>query len=181
MKRFKGRHVIFIALCFCCLIGSCRQSQTRLPDSGAGFEADTALSAYIFINTECPVCNKYRGSFRQIRTGRAKLYFVFPGAQPLQDIRAFLAYDSLSSDRAILDTDYAFSKKLKAVITPQAVVLKGGLIRYSGLIDGRFPDIGSERRGGYEKYLENALISLQNNVAPRIPYTQAVGCFIEPD
>lgn len=148
--------------------------------SGVPFVEPPGISAYVFINTACPVCLKYQGVFKQYATADPPVYFVFPGRQDSAAIGDYATYDSLQADRIVLDPAYRLCRRLKAEITPQVVLLSGGRIVYSGLLDNRFPDIGSERPAATVNYLNNALISLQKNGSVPIKYTRPVGCFIEP-
>jgi hypothetical protein len=59
--------------------------------------------------------------------------------------------------------------------------MKDNQICYRGLIDDRFTTISALKPKASINYIENALNSLRKNEAIKIPYTKAVGCFIEPN
>ena len=149
--------------------------------SGEKIELNPQLSVYVFLNTECPICQKYQGSFKSLKLGSTPVYYVFPGIQDKDLIQEMCVFDSMNFKQVILDSDFRLSKQLKANTTPEAMIMKDNQIYYRGLIDDRYSSIGASKPKASINYIENALNSLRKNEAIKIPYTKAVGCFIEPN
>lgn len=141
---------------------------------------DSSLTVLYFLNTECPICQKYLGTFKQMNHPKAQVYYVFSGVQNKEAIHEMCAYDSISNAAVLLDEKYLLAKAFKAEITPEVIILKHMKTVYKGMIDDRFLSIGTSKSKSSVNYVENALISLNKNEAVKIPYTKAVGCFIEP-
>jgi len=136
---------------------------------------------YFFLNAECPICLKYQGSFKEINKQYAdsfNIYFVFPGELERKIAIAFCAYDSINKNMIILDNNFSKTRFAKAVITPQAVIVKNNKILYSGKIDDRFMALGSEKKSSIN-YVKNALNSLLKNEPIAIKETEPIGCLIE--
>ena len=149
--------------------------------SGGKIELNSKLSVYVFLNPECPICQKYQGSFKSLKLGSTPVYYVFPGLQDKELIKQMCVFDSINFRQVILDTDYRLTTELKANTTPEAIIVEDKQILYRGMIDDRFTSIGASKPRASVNYIENALNSLQKNEAIKIPYTKAVGCFIEPN
>ena len=110
----------------------------------------------------------------------SKVYFVFPGAQNLDDLIQFANYDSIDKGKAFWDHDFKLTRYLNAQVTPEVILRHNGKTVYKGKIDNRFKSISSHITQADTNYLQNALISLEKNGGKDIVNTQAVGCFIEP-
>jgi len=149
--------------------------------SGEKIELNPQLSVYVFLNTECPICQKYQGNFKQLKFSNTSVYYVFPGIQDKELIKEMCVFDSINFKHVILDSDFRLTKQLKATTTPEAIIMKDNQICYRGLIDDRYSSIGASKPKASINYIENALNSLGKNEAIKIPYTKAVGCFIEPN
>ena len=144
-------------------------------------EFNDSCTVFIFLNTECPICQKYQGYFKSLKKIKEQVYYVFPGQQNELVIQAFGDFDSLDRWTLIPDPEYTLSKKMKASVTPEVIVLKNKKVMYQGKLDDRFENIGSSKPFAHVNYVENALNSLRRNERVKIPYTKAVGCFIEPN
>jgi hypothetical protein len=145
--------------------------------AGQSLDADKGIKLFIFINTECPISQKYQGKFSQIIKSNA--YWVFPGKQALQNIKEFIQYDSLKLERCIADNEYQLCKHVGASVTPEAIVVQDAVVQYAGKIDNRFKNLGSNESEPDTNFVENALTSLRNHVPIQIKKNQAIGCFIE--
>ncbi|MFM6982745.1 MAG: hypothetical protein ACKOXF_01335 [Chitinophagaceae bacterium] len=133
---------------------------------------------FIFLNPECPICQKYQGSFNQYKND--SVIYVFPGDIKRSSIVKFAEYDSLKEHQIIIDRNFSLTRLLNARTTPQAIITKNGRIVYSGLIDDRFVALGSARTIAHTNYIRNALNSLLKNDKVAVSKTEPVGCFIEP-
>lgn len=144
-------------------------------------------SVIYFLNSECPICLKYQGSFKSTYQKFNKYYnfqYVFCGPQSEQDIKDFCAYDSIPYNRIVLDEDNKIAHTMGATTTPQVLIMSTASDNnylYSGKIDDRFESISSQKPKASINYIEKALISLQKNELIEISETTPVGCFIEPD
>ncbi len=178
MNKFKtALHFLSgLALLLCT---SCNKPVTLKTMSGDEFTENNLPHVYIFLNTECPICQKYQGSLKQYRSDSVRYYFVFPGKQDLQSVREFIDYDSLEPETVIRDTALKLTQALGATLTPQSVVRLNGNKRYSGLIDDRFVTLASSKPKPTVNYIRKALNSLRENERAEIKDTKAVGCFIE--
>lgn len=176
MKKFNLQFSFFCILIFF----ACNKLQNEQVISFAGqqIDVDKGIKVFVFINTECPISQKYQGKFTQ--TIKANTYWVFPGQQDTNEIKSFLKYDSLSPDRCILDVSYQLCKQIGATVTPEAIVTEDGKVKYSGKIDNRFKNLGSNEMEPDTNFVENALTSLRNHEPIEIKKNQAIGCFIEP-
>lgn len=134
-----------------------------------------------FLNVDCPICQKYQGQFSSMDLDFSPVYYVFPGQQDKQKIKELCLYDSINYDFVIIDSTFKLTKYFNATVSPQAMIRHNSKIVYQGLIDDRFTSIGTSKPIASINYIENALNSLQKNEAIKIPYTKAVGCFIEPN
>ncbi len=140
-----------------------------------------------FLNAECPICQKYQGSFKSTYQKFSRYYnfqYVFSGPQSEQDIKDFCAYDSIPYDRIVLDNANNIAHTMGASTTPQVLIVSDKTDNeylYSGKIDDRFESISSQKPQASINYIEKALISLQKNEPIEISETIPVGCFIEPD
>lgn len=145
---------------------------------------DSNIIVLYFLNTECPVCQKYAGNLKPVYTkfkGACRFYYVFPGKQTKKDVKSFCEYDSIPAGNIIYDTDYENTKHFGAEITPQVMIFYKKQLVYSGKPDDRFESIASWKPKATINYIGNALISLQRNEPVEITKTDPVGCFIEPD
>ncbi len=166
---------------FICLFSNCSNPKSYQTLNGDSIQMNDSLSIYIFLNTECPICQKYQGSFRNMNFHEQSVYYVFAGVQDKNSIVEMCKYDSIDPSKVLIDSEYELTKSLKATVSPEAIIRFKNQIVYTGLIDDRFSVIGASKPFASINYIENALNSLHKNEAIKIPYTKAVGCFIEPN
>lgn len=171
-KRFNLIWIFFLLM-------ACQKSDTNFYNlNGSCVHFDTGAKVFIFLSTDCPICQKYQGSLKQYN--KDSVFVVFPGATDTNAVKAFANYDSIHYNQVIIDSDYRLTNMLGAKTTPQAIVTFNGRVKYKGLIDDRFMALGSARQFAHVNYIRNALISLQQNHADSIAHTEPVGCLIEP-
>jgi hypothetical protein len=181
MKKFNPQIIFFILSSL--TLASCRTKPTDFVSlSGEFLPLNNSPTVLVFLNVECPICQKYQGEYSQIMKRHPESYFAFVlcGQQDLQAVKSFLAYDSIPLKLAYLDKDFRMAKTFKAKITPQAVIIKDHQTVYSGKLDDRFENLGSSKASASINYVDNALFSLAKNEKVKISHTEAVGCFIEP-
>ena len=79
------------------------------------------------------------------------------------------------------DFKNSFINKYEASVTPEVFLLdKEENVRYQGLINNRFTQIGVGNNGEIINYLEDAIKAYIKNEEIVIKRTTAIGCFIEP-
>lgn len=174
-------HKIIFIFFFILVLQSCNQTNTKFAN-GQLFEWKDSTTVYFFLNSECPLCNRFKGRFLyyQKQFPNTTFYYVFYGESSVNNGLNFLKSDSISTSQIILDTDKEIFSKLKPIVTPQVIVTKNNTIQYSGLLDDRFTELGVIQTKITIDYLSNALNSLLNNETVKIAQTKPAGCYIEP-
>ncbi len=182
MKKFNPQIKFFICSMICIMSCGTKTGNFKSLDGRLLNLHEDSVNVLIFLNTECPVCQKYQGAFRPMvsRHPEVSFAFVFCGVQNEKEVRAFCDYDSIPPAMIFTDRHYTMARRFKASVTPQVIVLKGDKEVYSGRIDDRFRNLGASGRTPGINYVENALFSLSGNEEIQIRHTEAVGCFIEP-
>ncbi len=139
----------------------------------------------IFINIDCPVCNRYAPEIQRLETrfapSRVKFWLVQTDAEEsLSRTRKHLQEFGYDID-LLRDTRGALVRLSKAAVTPEAAVFdsKGQLV-YHGRIDNRFADFGKARPTPTRRELQDALESLLAGKPVSVPHEPAVGCTIPP-
>ena len=169
-----------IAFIFYCLI-LCLACQHHVSKNNTKLTLSKQVTVLFFLNTECPICEKYLGSFKKINTMFGSQYdikYIFPGYQNKQTILQYCQYDSILSKQIIQDTLLEYTKLAKATVTPQVVIINNQKIIYSGKIDDRFMSLGSEKTPSVN-YVDNTLNLLQKNEEISYCKNDPIGCIIE--
>lgn len=174
---------------FCLLFQGCTQGNKKPAGRSSLFSAGILLdktSVIYFLNSECPICRKYQGSFKTTYrkfNHQFRFYYVFCGIHSEQNIKDFCDYDSLPYQCAVQDPDGQMAETFGARTTPQVIIIdphsSGNEYTYSGKIDDRFESISSFHPYATVNYIENALNSLLKNEPVEITETDPVGCIIE--
>jgi len=175
MNRFNLLANFFLITVFCSIVSCNYNAEIDSNEALRDELLEDSISVFIFLNIECPICQKYQGDFKKYT--KYNTHYVFPNDSNKQKIREFLAYDSIDAN-IIYDMALIYPKMLGATTTPQVVITQHKQIVYSGLIDDRFINLGSSRPPSIN-YIENTLNSLLKNERPKISSTEAVGCLIE--
>ncbi len=178
----------YLFWCFLFLL-SCQQLPKKPPIIHSKYFANDIVfnktAVIYFLNTECPICQKYQGSLKTIFTkfnDKFNFYYVFSGPITEKNILDFCDYDSIPYKNVIMDLQGFYAKSFGAKVTPQVIILSKDFKQlYSGKIDDRFESLGSFKPNASINYIENALISLLNHETIEISETEPVGCFIEHD
>lgn len=143
-----------------------------------------SATVIIFLQPECPFCNSYTKTLRQLdstfRANDVKLLGVMAGTNfSNQELQVFRDEHKLHFPM-LLDPEFVLTKQLNATITPQAFLLdRQGNVLYHGMIDNWGYEIGKMRARTTEFYLLDAVDQLLNG-KPVIPdSTKAIGCYIQ--
>jgi hypothetical protein len=145
---------------------------------------------WLFISTDCPICNGYQPEIERLRMRFAPRGIEFVGVYaevPLErsEMEAHVAkYDMKYPVR--IDTDRAIQRRLGARMVPEVVVTAGApdssgnpaAFLYRGRIDDQWPERGSRRPSATVHDLERALEAIVAGQAPAVRTTTPVGCVL---
>lgn len=153
-------------------------TNTKQPNFGS-----SAYSVIVFYAPECPICistTKALNELAAIYQAKVPFYLVYPSNYYSNGfIRKFHKKYGLKLP-AFKDKQKALVHALQASITPQVFVIDNkGNVLYNGKIDNQYEDVGQRRTVVTAYYLRDALDSVLKGEQPAIPFTKAVGCFIE--
>lgn len=141
-------------------------------------------SVIIFLSPDCPLCQNYALTIKQMQEEfekqGIKFYGIFPGTwYSVKDIKKFKSDYKLNINM-LLDEKKALSHLLKATVTPEAVIINAdGKIVYQGRIDNWMYAAGKKRTVITKHELKDALEDIVNNKVISITKTEPVGCLIE--
>ena len=111
---------------------------------------------------------------------QVRFYAVFPSSNSTQaSAEKFLADYQLEDAEILLDTDKAFTRRVGATVTPEAVILgPDDEILYRGRLSNAYSAPGRMRHGKRINDLMNMLRRLETGGTIDPPWLPAVGCFI---
>ena len=82
---------------------------------------------------------------------------------------------------AAIDHDGALAARVRATITPEAVVVdRNGEVRYRGRIDNFYAALGRPRQVVTVHDLQDAVKAMADGQPVATPETEAIGCYIVP-
>ena len=181
-------HKFIFLLCY--LICMQSNAQQVLLTSTTGKQCtDTELykgkaTVFFFITPECPLCQSYTLTIRNLVTQFSTNGITFIGIIPdnnysTDDIIAFKQTYALPIE-LFKDEKLQLVSKYKVTITPEVVVVNNrGTVLYQGRIDNWAYALGKKRRVITEHDLQNSLQLIVSNKPIKISKTKAIGCFIE--
>ncbi|WP_192579014.1 redoxin domain-containing protein [Fibrisoma limi] len=150
----------------------------------AGKEPKPQPTVYIFLNTECPVCQQYTPRladlYRRFRKSDVRFVGVYPLRTDLpQTIRQFhKLYQLPFAGQA--DPGARLARYFRAHVTPEVVLMAAdGTVSYQGAIDDWYVSLGKHRPSPTQHFLRDALDALLAGQPVAVPRTDAVGCLIE--
>lgn len=141
-----------------------------------------SLRVLIFLETECPICQKTTGRVQALATDYAeKVTFeaVYPTETVThQEVRVFKQeYNFRLPYR--LDPSHRLVKRYKVTTTPEVVLLSPtDQVLYQGSVDNQFYKLGKYRPSPTEFYLRDAIEATLNNRPILIPRVTPVGCLM---
>ena len=146
--------------------------------------AKQKLSVFFFLAPECPLCENYAVTIKDLRQkfGREEVSFygIFAGeTYSPNEITLYMARFQLPV-KALKDPNYLLTEHFGASVTPEVFVVdsKGQLV-YQGKIDNWIAALGKKRLQATRFYLEDALTASLAGREITTPKTEAVGCLIE--
>lgn len=144
------------------------------------------LRVYIFLSESCPICQSITIELKKLHQQFGPLQVEFIGLFPdgiLSDAQTRQAFGKKYglSFPLQLDSGQVLTKKFKAEITPEVVVVNNETetILYRGNVDNSFASLGKRRTVVTEHYLRNALESWMKGKKILLSETQPVGCIIQ--
>jgi len=147
-------------------------------------------TVWLFISTDCPICNGYQPEIERLRMRFAPRGIEFVGVYaevPLErsEMEAHVAKYGIKYPMRI-DTDRAIQRRLGARMVPEVVVTAGApesagntaAFLYRGRIDDQWPERGSRRPSATVHDLERALEAIVAGQQPAVRITTPVGCVL---
>jgi hypothetical protein len=143
------------------------------------------FTVYVFLAETCPISQQATLPLRELHARYAAqgVHFVgvFPGSTATTASLAEFAKQYAVPFALQLDPGQQLTRRLKARITPEAVVVAadGQRILYQGRLDDRYAALGERRSLSQHHELAEALADLAAGRPVTVPRTEAIGCFIE--
>src|SRR5690242_59070 len=130
---------------------------------------DAAGAVLIFIATDCPISNSYAPEINRIcmeyggeGPGKFRFYLVYADPDLTPQTAAKHAHDFGYTCPTLLDTHHRLLERLRARVTPEAVVLgPDGAVRYHGRIDDKWAGYGKARPEPTTRELRAALDAIR--------------------
>ncbi|MBX9720921.1 MAG: redoxin family protein [Candidatus Obscuribacterales bacterium] len=170
--------LLSLGLCFAGELASTGVAQAVTPEL-----TDQLLQkggVFIFFEPSCPICAEYFPSIERLEAKYAKLdrfYLVFASQEKDAADKFIAEYHPHSA--VLIDNSSQLQSRLKAKVTPQAIVVCANKIEYSGRIDDRYVSIGNRRSVVRCHDLAEALSALSQGKSVPIKSTNPVGCFLQ--
>ena len=142
------------------------------------------LTVYTFLNTECPISQRYVRTLVALQQQYAPSNIQFVAMFPLrsdspQIIKRFRADYKLSFS-GHPDAEAQLARHFGVRVTPEVVVMQAdGRVVYQGAIDDWYVGLGKNRPEPSQRYLHDALGALAVGQAVVHARTDAVGCLVE--
>lgn len=148
------------------------------------FEKEQKAAVFIFITNDCPIANAYAPEINRICEAYAKKSIVFYLVHVDPDLKADAARkhakDFCYTCPVLLDPEQALVGRLKATVTPEAVVVSPeGKTLYRGRIDDRYITYMKQRAEPESRDLRAALDAICEGKPVPAAETKAVGCIIQ--
>lgn len=138
----------------------------------------------VTLSPDCPLCQKYSLSFRQLDSAFSAegvvFLGIFPGEYYSVDEMKDYVRDYEIPFECVLDTEMTLTKRLKAQVTPEVFVYTADeKLVYSGAIDNWAVTVRKHRQVVNEFYLRDALNSVLSGTEVEIKNIVPVGCLIQ--
>ena len=140
-------------------------------------------TVWVFLDPECPICQSYTLTLRQMHEKYASRGVTFRGlyASPVikkRDIRDFHKTYKVPFPGET-DRNYLHARRWNATVTPEVVVTSPiGEVLYRGAIDNWYYALGRNRPEPTEHYLKDALDAVLGGNPVVKKSTKAVGCLM---
>lgn len=183
------RWTLVLALASCLAAQDRVDTRLRIRDTAGNMQTPFSvpagrMSALFFVTTDCPISNQYAREIQRIcreYEGSTSCFLVYvdPDLTPAQ-IAKHVADFGHAGYPVIHDSRHELVKATGATVTPEAAVIRDGMIAYRGRIDDAYATWGKRRAVVTEKDLRNALEAAAAGRAAPASRTKPVGCFIPP-
>ena len=149
-------------------------------------------TVWLFISTDCPICNNYQPELERLRARYTPLGIDFIGVYAEVPVSATEVGEHVRQFAitypTIVDDDRAIRNRFGVRFVPEVVVTAGGrdatinplAFLYRGRIDDQYPERGSRRPSATTHDLNDALRDITQGRAPAARVTTPVGCVLEP-
>ena len=149
-------------------------------------------TVWLFISTDCPICNNYQPELERLRARYTPLGIEFIGVYAEVPVSATEVGEHVRQFAitypTIIDDDRAIRKRFGVRFVPEVIVTAGGrgatidplAFLYRGRIDDQYPERGSRRPSATTHDLNDALRDITQGRAPAARVTTPVGCVLEP-
>lgn len=135
----------------------------------------------ILLDAECPICQKYTRTIRELQVRHPKTAFVgvFTKWNDAEAIAAFAKEYEVGMP-LLSDPRHKLIRVLKATTTPEVFLFdRQGALHYRGAIDNWFYALGNYRPQITEHYLEDAIKALAAGRPAPVSTTKPIGCIIQ--
>lgn len=149
-------------------------------------------TVWLFLSTDCPICNNYQPGLEQLRARYTPLGIEFIGVYAevpvsMREVEDHVRQFAITYP-TIVDDDRAIRNRFGVRFVPEVVVTAGGrdatidplAFLYRGRIDDQYPERGSRRPSATTHDLNDALRDITQGRAPAARVTTPVGCVLEP-
>lgn len=150
----------------------------------AGAPVPPVATVYVFLADTCPISQNATPTLRALHAAYAprgvRFVGVFPALQMRPaDVVLFQKQYPLPFP-VRLDAGQQLTRRLKARITPEVVVLAPDetTVLYQGRIDDAYARLGQRRTVVQHHELRDALTAIVARQPVPVPRTEAVGCFV---
>lgn len=135
----------------------------------------------IMLDAECPICQKYTRTIRELQVKFPKTAFVgvFTKWNDAEAIADFARQYEVGMP-LLSDPRHRLVRALKATTTPEVFLFdRHGALQYRGAIDNWFYALGNYRPNITEHYLVDAINALAAGKPAPVAQTKPIGCIIQ--
>ncbi len=146
------------------------------------FKPVSQLRVLVFLDTECPICQKSTPKIRQLVEDykhQVEFEIIYPTRTETREGAAAFEHAYQLSVKHRLDPTHQLVKQYKATTTPEVVLLSArSEVLYKGNIDDQFYKLGAYRAAPEKHYLRDAIEATLARRPVAVRYVPAVGCLI---
>lgn len=146
------------------------------------FKPEPRLLVLVFLDTECPICQKSIPKIRQLigdYRNAVEFELVYPTHTETGERVAAFEKNYQLSVKHRLDPGHQLVRQYQVTTTPEVILLSPkSRVLYKGNIDDQFYKLGAYRATPGKQYLRNAIEATLASRPVTTPYVPAVGCLI---
>lgn len=153
---------------------------TKLPLAGY---KNHELTVYLLLAHDCPVCQKYGATFRELSVKYPLASLQVIGIAPADGATAEKIGEFARSYQfdfpILLDSQKIFTQVFKANVTPEVFLVdRSGNLLYRGMVDNWFYELGKYRNVITENYLHDAIAAALAGEPIDPNQTEPIGCLL---